>query len=124
LRKRSFFYDSKLGIVTKKRQIHTNLPVGSAYNAVFVVLKKMKTRIIQTMDNSGSISAYKGWSILSDGEVMNISISQSEIEQGCDIVVQSSSAFPKLWDLGVNTRNLNRFERSFRAIEHNPDNSP
>jgi hypothetical protein len=123
LQKRSFFNDFNLGVVTKKRQIHTNLPVDSTFKAVLVVLKKMKTRIMQAMNNSGSISAYKDWSILSDGEVITISIRPSEFEQGCDIDVRSESAFPKLCDLGVNNRNLNRFERLFRAIEHNPEST-
>ncbi len=89
--------------------------------AVFVILKKMKTRIIPSADDPGLISAYKDWSILSDGELITASISQSEIGEGCDIVVSSESAFPKLWDLDVNIENIYRFERLLKDIERNPD---
>jgi hypothetical protein len=106
LRKRSFFYDLTVSVPTRKRQIHTNLGVDYTFKAVLVVLKKMRTRILQAKNNSGSISAYKGWSILSNGELLTIFISQSEGEKGCDIVVQSESAFPRLWDFGINYRNL------------------
>jgi hypothetical protein len=124
LRKRSFFYDFKLGVIARQQQIHTYLPEESTIRAVLAVLRKMKTRIIQLKNDSGSISAYKDWSILSDGELITISISKSEIEQGCEIVFQSESAFPKIWDFGVNRRNLNRFVKMFKAIEHNPDYVP
>ena len=120
MRKRSFFYDFNLGVVSKKRQIHLSLPVDSVSKATLVVLEKMRARIFRPLDNSGSISGYKGWSVLSDGEVIAVTISKDEIEDGSNILIQSTSAFPKLWDWGVNNRNLNKFEKLFREIVYRP----
>lgn len=120
MRKRSFFYDFNLGVVAKKRQLHISMPVDSVYKATKVALKKMRARIFRPLDNSGSISAYRGWSLLSDGEVITIIISKDETEDGSYILIQSTSAYPKLWDLGVNNRNLNKFEQLIRELVNRP----
>jgi hypothetical protein len=120
MRKRTFFSDSSYGVFVKKRQIHSSLSVDYARFAALDILNQMNADILPDMNNSGLISAYKGWSLFSDTLIITISITRSDSGQGCDLVVQSESANPTpLWDGGVNNRNLNKFEKLFRTIDHN-----
>jgi hypothetical protein len=121
MRKRSFFYDLHFIEFTKKRQIHSPLPMDATIELVLIVLEKMKTRIIQRAKDPYSFSAYKDWTFLSDGEVITITINNSESGQSCDIAIQSQSAFPKIWDFGVNNRNLNKFEKLFLVNFNNSE---
>ena len=122
MRKRSFFYDINFGTPTKNRVFQINMPFDTAFQAVLDILKKMKTNIIHDIKDSGSIIAYKGWGLISDGEVITVSVTRSETENGCEILVQSESAFAKPFDLGVNDKNLDKFEVLLRALEENADN--
>ena len=118
MRKRTFFSDSGFGVFVKTRQIHSSLAENLARDVVLNVLNEMNAGILPDMNHSGLISAYKGWSIFSDTLIITISITPSESGQGCDLVVQSESANPTpLWDLGVNNRNLNKFEKLFKTKE-------
>jgi hypothetical protein len=118
VQKRSFYFDLHIGVFIKKRQIHTNFQADIAIKLILVVLSEMKVRIIKPMNDSNSIYAYKDWSIISNGELLTISIRQSESDHGCDIDIQSESTFPIIYDLGVNNRNLDKFVKLFRETEH------
>lgn len=115
----SFLFNLNSRRPPQGKQVHSELPFDAAFEQAIDVLKKMKITIGQADRNSGSITAYKGWSTRSDGEVIRLSIKPSETTPGCDISIQSESA-ARTFDMGVNDANVEQFERLFREMEGRP----